>query len=228
MTTMSRGRDPRARDRRGLGEPDVLGSARHGAQRRSRGAVDLGGRRRRADRLGLGRRDFAPVLVPVGPGLLRRAVTGRCELKRALVGLAAKEERWGGPVAGLEGGDGRKIEQTVTIQRPARRAVPLLAAVRQPAALHGQSRVGHRAGRSALPLGGQGTAGHAGRMGRRDPQRDRGRADRLALAAGRRRRSGRLGALLAGAGGQTEVRVVMRYAAPAGRVGDAIAHILGR
>jgi uncharacterized membrane protein len=28
-------------------------------------------------------------------------------------------------------------------------------------------------------------------------------------------------------GGGTEVRVVMRYAAPAGKVGDAVAHILG-
>jgi uncharacterized membrane protein len=66
----------------------------------------------------LGRQRWRLTMVPVGLGLVHRAVTGRCELKRALVGLAAKDERRGGPVAGLEGGVGRKIEQSVTIQRP--------------------------------------------------------------------------------------------------------------
>lgn len=65
----------------------------------------------------LGRQRLRLVLVPVGLGLVQRALTGRCEFKRALAGIAARDERRGGPVAGLEGGAGRKIEQTVTIQR---------------------------------------------------------------------------------------------------------------
>ena len=99
-----------------------------------------------------------------------------------------------------EPGPGRRhADRAVGRDRPAaRRAVPLLAAARQPAALHGQSRIGDRAGQPAVPLGREGPCGHAGRVGRGDPQRDRGRAHRLALAAGLGGRPGGLGALHAG------------------------------
>ena len=126
---------------------------------------------------------------------------GPLRVNRALGGIRRRDEGRASPVASLERGEGRKIEQTVIDSPAPRRAVPLLAPVRQPAALHGQSRVGHGPGQPAVPLGREGTLGHARRMGRRDPQRDRGRAHRLALPAGRRCRSGGVRPLLVRPGG---------------------------
>ena len=66
---------------------------------------------------GLGRRRLRPVLLPVGIGLLHRALTGRSEINRVLRRNSAPDEGRASPVASLERGEGRKIEQTVTIHR---------------------------------------------------------------------------------------------------------------
>jgi uncharacterized membrane protein len=67
---------------------------------------------------GLGRRRFRAVLLPVGIGLLRRAITGHCEVNRALGRNSARDEGRVSPVASLDRGEGRKIEQAVTVHRP--------------------------------------------------------------------------------------------------------------
>ena len=74
----------------------------------------------------------------------------------------------------------------------------------------------------------KGTGRHQGGVGRRHPQRDRRRADRLALAARVRGRQRRLGALHPGRRRSgTEVRVVLSYDPPAGKLGAAVAKLLG-
>src|SRR5215212_400396 len=67
---------------------------------------------------GLGRRRFRGMLLPAGVGLLARAITGRSQINRVLGRNSAWRERPVSPVASLDRGEGRKIEQAVTIHRP--------------------------------------------------------------------------------------------------------------
>jgi len=53
----------------------------------------------------------------VATGLIARALTGRGPTRRALGGLTRREER-GSPVARVGRGQGTKVEQSVTINRP--------------------------------------------------------------------------------------------------------------
>lgn len=66
----------------------------------------------------VGRRRLRPLLVPVGLGLVRRAVTGRCEVNRALGRNSAADEGRRSPVASLEPGEGTRTERSVVIARP--------------------------------------------------------------------------------------------------------------
>ncbi len=64
----------------------------------------------------LGRQRMRLLLVPIGLGLVRRAVTGRCEVKRAIGNL--KEHRAArGLLPRPAFTDGRRIEQAVVIHR---------------------------------------------------------------------------------------------------------------
>lgn len=70
--------------------------------------------------LSLKKRRLRPILLPVATGLIARALTGRGPTARALGGLArrkAGEER-DSPVASVGRGEGTKVEQSVTINRP--------------------------------------------------------------------------------------------------------------
>ena len=67
---------------------------------------------------GLRRKRLRGLLLPLGLGLVRRAVTGRCEVNRALGRNSARGDARTSPVASLGRGEGRKIEQAVTIFRP--------------------------------------------------------------------------------------------------------------
>ena len=69
----------------------------------------------------------------------------------------------------------------------ARGGLRVLAQLREPAAVHAAPRVGDGTGRAALALEGEGAGRHDGRVGRRDDGGPAERADRVALAAGRRR-----------------------------------------
>lgn len=64
----------------------------------------------------LRKKRLRPVLLPVATGLIAKAFTGRSS-KRALKGLSRREERVS-PVGSVGRGQGIKVEQSVTINRP--------------------------------------------------------------------------------------------------------------
>jgi uncharacterized membrane protein len=67
--------------------------------------------------LSLRKRRLRPILFPVATGLIARALTGRGPAKRALARLTRGESSES-PVASVGRGQGTKVEQTVTINRP--------------------------------------------------------------------------------------------------------------
>jgi uncharacterized membrane protein len=66
------------------------------------------------------KRRLRPILFPVATGLLARALTGRGPTKRTLGGLTRRENREhrSRPAASVSRGQGTKVEQSVTINRP--------------------------------------------------------------------------------------------------------------
>ncbi|HET6577397.1 MAG TPA: SRPBCC family protein [Gemmatimonadales bacterium] len=66
----------------------------------------------------MGRKRLRAVLVPLGGALIGRAVTGRCEVNRLLGRNSARDEGRTGTIADLERGGGVKLEQAVVIERP--------------------------------------------------------------------------------------------------------------
>jgi uncharacterized membrane protein len=68
----------------------------------------------------LRRRRLRPFLFPVATGLIARALTGRGPTSRALGVLTRREDRKerGSPVASVGRGQGTKVEESVTINRP--------------------------------------------------------------------------------------------------------------
>ena len=70
--------------------------------------------------LSLRKRRLRPILFPVATGLIARALTGRGPTRRALAGLTRRKRREEGdsPVASVGRGQGTKVEQSVTINRP--------------------------------------------------------------------------------------------------------------
>ncbi|HUR95406.1 MAG TPA: SRPBCC family protein [Gemmatimonadales bacterium] len=66
----------------------------------------------------LRQRRMRALLIPLGGALLKRAMTGVCEVNRALGRNSARDEQTMSPVASLHRGEGRKIEEAVTINRP--------------------------------------------------------------------------------------------------------------
>jgi uncharacterized membrane protein len=67
--------------------------------------------------LALRRRRLRGVLFPLGGSLISRAVTGRCPVSRALGRNTAKGRRRS-PVASVPRGDGIKVERSITVNRP--------------------------------------------------------------------------------------------------------------
>ena len=67
--------------------------------------------------LGIRKKRLRPWLLPIAGGLLSRAVSGRCTINRALGRNTAAGDRVS-PVASVGRGQGTKVEQTVTIDRP--------------------------------------------------------------------------------------------------------------
>lgn len=66
----------------------------------------------------LRRRRMRGLLLPIAGSLLSRAVTGRCAVNRALGRNSALGERRSSPVASLGPGEGIRVEQSLTIGRP--------------------------------------------------------------------------------------------------------------
>jgi uncharacterized membrane protein len=176
---------------------------------------------------GLSRRRFRAVLLPVGIGLLRRAITGRCEINRALGRNSARDEGRVSPVASLDRGEGRKIEQAVTIQRP---RGELFRFWRQfdnlPRFMDNLESVIVLDSRRSHWV----AKGPVGTRVEWDAEIHNEIEDELiawrSLPGADVDQAGSVHFSHA-PDGHTEVRVSMRYAAPAGRMGDAVAHILG-
>ena len=66
----------------------------------------------------LRRKRMRGLLLPIAGSLLSRAITGRCPVNRAIGRNSARGERRSSPVASLGRGDGIRVEQAVTIERP--------------------------------------------------------------------------------------------------------------
>ena len=67
--------------------------------------------------LALRRKRLRGVLLPLGGSLLSRALSGRCAVNRALGRNSAKGERVS-PVASVARGQGVKVERSITVNRP--------------------------------------------------------------------------------------------------------------
>jgi uncharacterized membrane protein len=66
----------------------------------------------------LRRKRLRPLLLPLAANLLSRAVTGRCPVNRAIGRNSARGGR-ASPVASVRRGEGVKVEKSVTVNRPA-------------------------------------------------------------------------------------------------------------
>jgi uncharacterized membrane protein len=69
--------------------------------------------------LALRRRALRGLLMPLGGGLLARAVTGRCAVNSALGRNSARAGGRRSPVASVERGEGIKVERSIVVDRPA-------------------------------------------------------------------------------------------------------------
>lgn len=174
----------------------------------------------------LRRKRLRGLLVPVGIGLMRRAVTGHCEVNAAL-GRNSARRRGSAILDRLKQGEGTRIEQAVVISRPRdelfqfwRRFDNLPRFMDH---LESVTILDPRRSRWVAkgPLGTRVTW---------DAEIDYEVPGELiswrSLSGSDLEQTGSV-QFTPAAGGGTEVRTVMRYATPAGKVGDALAHVLG-
>ncbi|HUF36594.1 MAG TPA: SRPBCC family protein, partial [Gemmatimonadales bacterium] len=66
----------------------------------------------------LRRKRMRGFLLPIAGSLISRAITGRCPVNRAIGRNSARDEAGSSPVASLGRGEGIRVEQAVTIERP--------------------------------------------------------------------------------------------------------------
>jgi uncharacterized membrane protein len=175
----------------------------------------------------LRRRRLRAVALPLGVGLLRRALTGRCEVNRALGRNSALNDAPVSPVASIGRGGGTKIEQSVIIHRPREE---LFQFWRQfdnlPRFMDNLESVAVLDERRSHWV----AKGPVGTRVQWDAELHNEIENELiawrSLPGADVDQAGSV-LFVPAVGGGTEVRVIMRYAAPAGKVGDAVAHILG-
>jgi uncharacterized membrane protein len=67
--------------------------------------------------VGFRKKRLRPLLLPLAANLISRAVTGRCPVNRAIGRNSARRGRVG-PVASVRQGEGIKVEKSVTVNRP--------------------------------------------------------------------------------------------------------------
>ncbi len=176
---------------------------------------------------GLRRKGFRVLLLPLGAGLIRRAVTGRCEINRALGRNSARSEGGGSPIASLQPGEGTKIEQAVVIHRPRGELFHFWRQLDNlPRFMDNLESVTVLDERRSHWV----AKGPAGTRVEWDAEIHNEIEDELiawrSLPGADVDQAGSVHFSPVHNGG-TEVRVIMRYAAPAGKVGDAVAHLLG-
>lgn len=174
---------------------------------------------------GLRRHRYRAVLAPLGVGLIGRAVSGRSLLNRALGRNSADTLRTS-PVASLERGEGTRIDRTVLIARP---AAELYRFWRQfdtlPRFMDNLESVTLLDGRRSHWV----AKGPLGARVEWDAEVHNEIPNELiawrSLPGSEVDQAGSVHFMPAAEG--TEVRVVLRYAAPAGKVGDTVARLLG-
>jgi len=174
---------------------------------------------------GLRRRRFRTVLAPLGLGLIGRAVSGRSVVNRALGRNSVAGSRTTA-VASLERGEGTRIEQAVIIARP---APDLFRFWRQfdtlPRFMENLESVTLLDERYPHWV----AKGPLGARVEWDAEIHNEIPDELiawrALPGSAVDQAGSVHFTPVTEG--TEVRLVMRYAAPAGKVGEAMAHLVG-
>jgi uncharacterized membrane protein len=176
---------------------------------------------------GLGKRRLRALLLPLGVGLIRRAVTGRCEINRALGRNSARSEGRTDGVASLEQGGGTKIEQAVVINRPRDELFHFWRQLDNlPRFMDNLESVTVLDQRRSHWV----AKGPVGTRVEWDAEIHNEIEDEIiawrSLPGSDIDQAGSVQFTPAHGGG-TDVRVVMRYAAPAGKAGDAVAHLLG-
>ena len=175
---------------------------------------------------GLGRARLRGVLLPIGLGLVGRAVTGRCPVNRGLGRNTARSVR-SNPLASLEAGEGTRLEQTVVIARPRGELFQFWRRFDNlPRFMDNLQSVTVLDGRRSRWV----AKGPLGTRVEWDAEIHNEIPDELiawrSLPGSDVDQAGSVH-FMPGSGGLTEVRVVLRYAAPAGKVGAAIGHVLG-
>jgi len=176
---------------------------------------------------GLRKRRLRVLLLPLGVGLIRRAVTGRCEINRALGRDSARREGRTAGVASLEQGGGTKIEQAVVINRPRDELFHFWRQLDNlPRFMDNLESVTVLDQRRSHWV----AKGPVGTRVEWDAEIHNEIEDEIiawrSLPGSDVDQAGSVQFTPAHGGG-TDVRVVMRYAAPAGKAGDAVAHLLG-
>jgi uncharacterized membrane protein len=175
----------------------------------------------------LRRKRLRVVLLPLGLGLIRRAVTGRCEINRALGRNSAEGERRESRLASLARGEGAKVERSVVINRPCEELfqfwrqfdnLPRFMDNLESVTILDEDR-SHWVAKGPVGTRVEWDAEIHNEIEneliawRSLPGADVDQAGSVYFSPL--------------ADGGTEVRVIMRYSPPAGRLGDAVAHILG-
>jgi uncharacterized membrane protein len=175
----------------------------------------------------MGRKRLRTVLVPLGGALIGRAVTGRCEVNRMLGRNSARDERRTGTMADLERGEGIKIEQAVVIERPREELFQFWRKFENlPRFMDNLESVTILGPRRSHWV----AKGPAGTRVEWDAEIEQEIENELiswrSLPGADVAQLGSVHFSPVHNGG-TEVRVVMRYAPPAGKLGSGSAHILG-
>lgn len=175
----------------------------------------------------LRQRRLRGLLLPLGGGLLVRALTGHCPVNRALGRNTALDDETVSPVASVGRGQGVKVEKSVTIDRPAHE---LYAFWRDFENL--PRFMEHLESVTVIdPRRSHWTAkAPAGQRVEWDAEIHNEIPDELiawrSLPGSEIANAGSVHFESLGDGG-TEVRVVLSYEPPAGRVGDAVARLFG-
>jgi uncharacterized membrane protein len=177
--------------------------------------------------VGLRRKRLRPLLLPLAANLISRAVSGRCPVNRALGRNTARRGRVS-PVASVRRGEGIKVEKNVIVNRPAPEVyrfwrnfenLPRFMDHLESVTVIDETR-SHWVAKAP-----------AGTRVEWDAVIHNEVEDELiawrSLPGSDVRNAGSVHFRPVGDGNQTEVRVVLSYEPPAGRVGAAVARLFG-
>ncbi len=169
------------------------------------------------------------LLMPLSGTLIMRGITGHCAMNGAIGRNSARREQVASPVASVAGGEGIKVERSIVIQRPAEELYPFWRDFENlPRFME------HLESVTVLtPQRSRWTArGPAGNRVSWDAEIHHEIPDQLiawrSVPGSGVANAGSVHFTPVRGGGSTEVRVVLSYAPPAGRLGAAVAKLLGQ